>query len=80
MNIINVRYFASLRELAGCSQETLEVDCQTYGQLYSELAVKHSFPLPKNVIQVAVNDQFAKLDTVIEPGATVVFIPPVAGG
>lgn len=77
---VHIRYFASLRESAERDSESLQVDCRTYGELYQYLAKKHSFPLPQTMIQVAVNDQFASLDAVIESGATVVFIPPVAGG
>lgn len=80
MHTIKIRYFAALREQAQCEQEQIEVSCSTYGDLYNELAKKHSFTLPKEMIQVAVNDRFTRLESLIETGATVVFIPPVAGG
>lgn len=77
---VHIRYFASLRECAGCDSESIAVECHTYSDLYTYLAKKYSFQLPESMIQVAVDDQFSALDTVIESGATVVFIPPVAGG
>lgn len=80
MKSINIKYFALLREQAGTSVETLDVDVKTYGELYELLKAKHNFSLPVKMIQVAVNDEFAKLDQEIESGANVVFIPPVAGG
>ena len=80
MKSIKIRYFASLRESAGRESEDLEIECATYGELYTHLASKYRFILPVKMIQVAVNDAFTKLDALIEDGTTVVFIPPVAGG
>lgn len=80
MKKIEVRYFASLRELAGTDRETLTVDSATYGDLYDKLAGKYKFPLPRGMVQVAVNDEFSDLKLPILDGARVVFIPPVAGG
>lgn len=80
MNSISVKYFASLREAAGREQETFETPCATYADLYRHLAEKHSFSLPLKLIQVAVNDEFASLDSPVRANDRVVFIPPVAGG
>lgn len=80
MKTTEVRYFASLRELAGTERETLTVNSSTYGELYDLLAKKYEFPLSKGMVQVAVNDEFADLQDPIIDGARVVFIPPVAGG
>lgn len=77
---VHVRYFALLREQAACLEEAVETSCETYGELYAQLAVKHSFTLARSMIRVAVNDEFSHLDAALVPGATVVFIPPVAGG
>jgi molybdopterin synthase sulfur carrier subunit len=77
---INVRYFALLREEAGVTEETLTVPCQTYGELYEHLKVKHNFSLPLEMIQVAVDDEFSAVNIPLKDGARVVFIPPVAGG
>lgn len=80
MKSVNVKYFASLREAAGRDHETFETKSATYADLYGELAAKHAFPLPLKLIQVAVNDEFASLDSPVRAGDRVVFIPPVAGG
>jgi molybdopterin synthase sulfur carrier subunit len=77
---ITVRYFALLREKAGKETEVLDVSCATYGDLYCELSTRYNFALPIEMIQVAVDDEFAQLDMPIRNGANVVFIPPVAGG
>lgn len=79
MNSINVKYFASLREKAGVETEELNFE-GTYQELYQELSRKHGFSLPHNMVQVAVNDEFASMSSLVEQNSKVVFIPPVAGG
>ena len=80
MLTVNVQYFALLREEAGVEKETLQVSCKTYGDLYTHLQDLHKFKLSKDMIQVAVDDEFAQLNHEIKDGARIVFIPPVAGG
>jgi len=80
MKSINIQYYALLREQAGLKEENLKVQCRTYGELYNHLQEKYQFTLPAEMIQVAVNDEFALLHQEISDGARVVFIPPVAGG
>lgn len=80
MKSIKVRYFALLREQSGLEREELKVDCKTYGELYELLKNKHGFSLPREMIQVAVNDEFSQMNREISQEAQVVFIPPVAGG
>lgn len=80
MKSINVQYFALLREQAGLESEAVEMSVKTYADLYEFLKAKHSFTLPLQMIQVAVNDEFTHLHHEIVDGARVVFIPPVAGG
>jgi molybdopterin synthase sulfur carrier subunit len=80
MKSVEVRYFALLRELAGKEREILKINCETYGELYCQLADRYSFSLPLAMIQVAVDDEFSQLDQPISDGVKIVFIPPVAGG
>lgn len=80
MKSIKIQYFALLREQRGLETETLEVPCKTYSELYEFLKEKHHFTLPKEMVQVAVNDEFSHLNHELSEGARVVFIPPVAGG
>ncbi len=80
MALINVRYFALLREQAGIESENISVACNTYGELYSYLKEKYAFTIPLEMIQVAVNDEFSQLENFLIENARVVFIPPVAGG
>ena len=80
MKSVNVRYFALFRELAGKETESIKVDCATYADLYRELSARYQFILPIDTIQVAVNDEFIHADQPLIDNASVVFIPPVAGG
>lgn len=80
MKSINVQYFAILREMARTEQENLTVDVATYAEVYQQLKTKYDFPLPVEMIQVAVNDEFVSAQDLVMENARVVFIPPVAGG
>jgi molybdopterin converting factor subunit 1 len=80
MNTIHVQYFAVLREQAGRSEETLSTRAATPAELYDELRAAHGFALPRAMLRVAVNDEFAEWTAPLAGGDRVVFIPPVAGG
>lgn len=80
MQSIKVVYFASLREKASVQDETLELTHQNFAELYEHLNQKYAFGLPSEMIQVAVNDEFASMKDQIKSGDKIVFIPPVAGG
>lgn len=80
MKLINIHYFALLKDQAGKEQESLEVELNTYRELYLYLANKYQFSLEDKLVQVAVNDEYSSLDSTISHQAKVVFIPPVAGG
>lgn len=78
---INVLYFASLADEAGCQQETVSVAQSTsLSQLYEQLRQKHAFSRAQAELRVAVNDYFVKWTEQIHDGDSVVFITPVAGG
>lgn len=77
---IQVRYFAMLREQAGCGEERVETRASTLAALYEELRARHGFAVPARRLQVAVNDDFVPWDSPLAAGARVVFIPPFAGG
>ena len=79
MKNITIEYFAILREHAGQDRETLATEAGTAGALFEELKQRYQFP-ELNSIKVAVNDEFADWEAVLNDGDSVVFIPPVAGG
>ncbi len=80
MNTIHVQYFAVLRERAGVGRETVETPARTPAELYEELERRHAFGLPRSMMRVAVNDEFADWSRPLGADDRVVFIPPVAGG
>lgn len=77
---IDIRYFAVLREKAGKTREVVETLAATPSELYGELAQRYGFPADHNSIRVSVNDDFQSMDSVLNTGDSVIFIPPVAGG
>lgn len=77
---ITVRYFAQLRELAGCDEESVTTESVTSSGLYEELKSRHAFPHKQKQLMLAINDDFSDWATPLKHGDEVVFIPPVAGG
>ena len=80
MNIVNIEYFAILRDQANIEKEVIETECNTPEELYQFLKEKYNFTLPIGMIQVALNDEFSTHDSILSNGDKIVFIPPVAGG
>ena len=77
---LRIQYYALFREQAARSEETLETNAATPGDLYRELQGRYPFKLAPEQLKVAINDEFATWDTPVANGDTIVFIPPVAGG
>jgi molybdopterin synthase sulfur carrier subunit len=81
---VQVRYFASLREVLGAGEAVdLEVGT-TLGQLRDALIARggaHAQALARGrALRCALNQQMADEATVIGDGAEVAFFPPVTGG
>jgi molybdopterin synthase sulfur carrier subunit len=77
MNVITVRYFASLRERVGRGEEQVEaqgVSC--VADVWSRVSGE---PLPANTL-VAINQEYASLTSIVRAGDEVAFFPPVTGG
>jgi molybdopterin converting factor subunit 1 len=77
---VHVQYFAALREQAGRGSESLATEARTAADLYDELRERRGLALPRSMLKVAVNEEFAHWDQPLADGDRVVFIPPVAGG
>ena len=77
---IQVKYFAALREQAGCSEEGVETESKTPTALYRELSALRGLTLDTDTLKVAVNNSYASMEQPLEEGDAVVFIPPLAGG
>ncbi|MCK9540067.1 MoaD/ThiS family protein [Dokdonella sp.] len=73
-------YFASLADAAGCAREERESTARTPRELYAEVAAVHAFSLPPERLRVAVNDALVGWDHALAEDDEVVFLPPVSGG
>jgi len=77
---ITVKFFALLREQAGCREVTLDTAAPTPAALYIELMQTRGLTVPPGILTFAVNERYVPADTPLVAGDRVVFIPPVAGG
>jgi len=78
---IHIRFFAILREQAGCSTVTVETAAVNPLALYAELQAR--FPgltFPVALLRVSSNERYVDPAVPLAAGDRVVFIPPVAGG
>lgn len=78
---IHVRFFALLREQAGCAALTMETAAPDAAALYAELQARFpALSFPARLLKVSINERYAEPATPLTAGDRVVFIPPVAGG
>jgi len=77
MNVITVRYFASLREHLGRSEDQVEAaGLRCVADVWRRVSAES---LPANTL-VAVNQEYASLASVVRAGDEIAFFPPVTGG
>ncbi|NIR60485.1 MAG: molybdopterin converting factor subunit 1 [Gammaproteobacteria bacterium] len=75
---ISVKYFASLRERMGRSEDAVEAEAvRTVEDVWQR--VSNGEPLPENVL-AAVNMEYSETSRAVEDGDEVAFFPPVTGG
>jgi sulfur-carrier protein len=77
---ITVRYFAGFRETAGTGEEALSIDVITASDVFEKLQHRHGSSEPQGHCKVAINDEMADWNTIVNDGDTVLLFPPVAGG
>jgi molybdopterin synthase sulfur carrier subunit len=81
---ITLRYFASVREIIGMGQETVETQALDIGQLRCELMARspqHGQALSSDkAVRVALNQLACREDAPLSEGDEVAFFPPVTGG
>ncbi len=78
---VKIRYFASLREKAGRSQEEIITEGdKNLMEIYQSLSTVYNFPLSAQEIKFSLNNEYVEPTTKPAEYDVVVFIPPVAGG
>jgi molybdopterin synthase sulfur carrier subunit len=75
---IKVRYFASLKEKAGRSEDVLEAMKPLTVREVWRLCMPDKI-VPENIL-VAINMNYAEWDSIVQDGDEVAFFPPVTGG
>ncbi len=86
--MVQVRYFASLREAIGQDAEQVNTAALTVGQLRDELAARgggHAQALSRTspraaLVRAALNQRMVGEDAALADGAELAFFPPVTGG
>ena len=84
--MIDIYYFASIRENLGLAQEQIAVDAEitTVHSVVNALVKLHGARwdavLRQSKVLMAVNKTVARHDTAIKDGDEVAFFPPVTGG
>ena len=80
---VRVLYFAALRDLAGTSEERVDLTAPplSVGALLAALEGRHAELRGRlGSVRVAVNEEFTELATLLRGGEIVALIPPVSGG
>lgn len=79
--LLHVRFFAVLREQAGCPALDVASSAPDAAALYAELQQRFaSLTFPAALLRVSLNECYADMAAPLAAGDRVVFIPPVAGG
>lgn len=73
---IKIRYFASLKERLGRSDDNFNEAGFTAAEIWQTLTGQS---LPDNVL-IAVNMEYADKDYIVQDGDELAFFPPVTGG
>ncbi|WLR52677.1 molybdopterin converting factor subunit 1 [Bacillus tianshenii] len=77
--MIQLYYFASLREKTGKQSEEIPFQSLTVQEALNWL--HNSYPtISTKHLMVAINEEYATKQEMIQQGDTVAFIPPVSGG
>jgi molybdopterin synthase sulfur carrier subunit len=80
---VRVRYFASLREELGTSQEEMSTTALTVGELRDQLLAKGGAYLclaRGKAVRMALNQVMVSEDANLSDNAELAFFPPVTGG
>ena len=82
--MVNLRYFAWLRERVGTAQEEIETEAETVADLIEELKARdaaYAFAFSDmSAIRAAVDQELVELDAPLDGAREVAFFPPMTGG
>ena len=82
--VLDVLYFAWLRERIGQPRERIETEAATVRELVAELAAMDDWHAAAfadmDAVRVAVDQQLAALDAPLAGAREVAFFPPMTGG
>lgn len=76
--MITLLFFSYLKEAVGNEQIKMEYTPITVKQLKQQLETNYGLDLQH--VMVAVNEEYAQEEQLLQPGDTIAFIPPVSGG
>lgn len=77
--MIEIKLFAQIKETAGKSSISLDIENITIGQLKEILEQEYEFPSLDHLM-IAVNEEYADDNRMICSGDTIALIPMVSGG
>ena len=82
--IVTVKYFASLKQMAGKEEDPFNVNEGTTLEQLSEL-IEKSVPQLGNMVRekkviISLNYDVVPLDTVVKDGDEIALLPPFSGG
>jgi molybdopterin synthase sulfur carrier subunit len=77
MNTVKVRFFASLRERYGISEQEIALEAPIpVSEVWKRVVAE---PIPARVL-AAINHEYVALDGLVRAGDELAFFPPVTGG
>ncbi len=84
MTMITVKYFASLKQLAGKDEDQFdiegEISVSKLGDLIGQSLPKVGDMLKEKKVMISVNYDVVPLDSIVKDGDEVALLPPFSGG
>ncbi|HSP21924.1 MAG TPA: molybdopterin converting factor subunit 1 [Planococcus sp. (in: firmicutes)] len=77
--MITIHYFAGLKEMTGVAHEQADLSGRTVEDLWQWAAEKYP-GIEGGSARIAVNEEYALPEDLLENGDVAAFIPPVSGG
>ena len=79
---IKIKVFASIRDICGFSEKELIVSASIKVNEVIDLFIKGNNELSekKDTLLTAVNEEYCRMDRILEDGDTLAIFPPVSGG